>query len=86
MIAEKCTRGGILRRGALTNIIVVKSIIPHMPMPGEAMKNASPGIGIWGAVIYITAGSTPGLDFYLLCEPIYVSLRLFICLEGGESQ
>jgi hypothetical protein len=21
-------------------------------------------------------GSTPGLDFYLLCEPIYVSLRL----------
>jgi hypothetical protein len=25
------------------------------------------------------AGSTPGLDFYLLCEPIYVSLRLFHC-------
>jgi hypothetical protein len=24
------------------------------------------------------AGSTPGLDFYLLCEPIYVSLRLFL--------
>jgi hypothetical protein len=23
------------------------------------------------------AGSTPGLDFYILCEPIYVSLRLF---------
>jgi hypothetical protein len=22
------------------------------------------------------AGSTPGLDFYLLCEPISVSLRL----------
>jgi hypothetical protein len=22
-------------------------------------------------------GSTPGLDFYLLCEPICVSLRLF---------
>jgi hypothetical protein len=22
------------------------------------------------------AGSTPGLDFYLLCEPIHVSLRL----------
>jgi hypothetical protein len=22
------------------------------------------------------AGSTPGLDFYLLCEPICVSLRL----------
>jgi hypothetical protein len=25
------------------------------------------------------AGSTPGLDFYLLCEPIYVSLCLFHC-------
>jgi hypothetical protein len=25
------------------------------------------------------AGSTPGLDFYLLCEPICVSLRLFHC-------
>jgi hypothetical protein len=25
------------------------------------------------------AGSTPGLDFYLLCEPIYVSLHLFHC-------
>jgi hypothetical protein len=24
-------------------------------------------------------GSTPGLDFYILCEPIYVSLRLFHC-------
>jgi hypothetical protein len=24
-------------------------------------------------------GSTPGLDFYLLCEPICVSLRLFHC-------
>jgi hypothetical protein len=23
------------------------------------------------------AGSNPGLDFYTLCEPIYVSLRLF---------
>jgi hypothetical protein len=23
------------------------------------------------------ASSNPGLDFYLLCEPIYVSLRLF---------
>jgi hypothetical protein len=25
------------------------------------------------------AGSTPGLDFYILCEPICVSLRLFHC-------
>jgi hypothetical protein len=25
------------------------------------------------------ASSTPGLDFYLLCEPICVSLRLFYC-------
>jgi hypothetical protein len=25
------------------------------------------------------AGSTPGLDFSILCEPIYVSLRLFHC-------
>jgi hypothetical protein len=24
-------------------------------------------------------GSTPGLDFYLLSEPICVSLRLFYC-------
>jgi hypothetical protein len=24
-------------------------------------------------------GSTPGLDFYLLCGPICVSLRLFHC-------
>jgi hypothetical protein len=27
------------------------------------------------------AGSTPGLDFYILCEPIYVSLRLFGLIE-----
>jgi hypothetical protein len=27
------------------------------------------------------AGSSPGLDFYLLCEPIYVSLSLFVLLE-----
>jgi hypothetical protein len=25
------------------------------------------------------AGSTPGLDFYILCEPVCVSLRLFHC-------
>jgi hypothetical protein len=25
------------------------------------------------------AGSNPGLDFYILCEPIYVSLRLIHC-------
>jgi hypothetical protein len=25
------------------------------------------------------AGSTPGLDFYILCEPICVSLCLFSC-------
>jgi hypothetical protein len=24
------------------------------------------------------AGSTPGLDFYLLCEPIYVSLHFYL--------
>jgi hypothetical protein len=27
------------------------------------------------------AGSTPGLDFYILCEPICVSLCLFQCLN-----
>jgi hypothetical protein len=27
------------------------------------------------------AGSTPGLDFYLLCEPVCVSLRLFQSLS-----
>jgi hypothetical protein len=27
------------------------------------------------------AGSTPGLDFYLLCEPICVSLRLYTGLS-----
>jgi hypothetical protein len=26
------------------------------------------------------AGSNPGLDFYILCEPIYVFLRLFHCI------
>jgi hypothetical protein len=26
------------------------------------------------------AGSTPGLDFYLLCEPICVSLPLYVLL------
>jgi hypothetical protein len=24
-------------------------------------------------------GANPGLDFNILCEPIYVSLRLFVC-------
>jgi hypothetical protein len=31
------------------------------------------------------AGSTPGLDFYILCEPIYVSLSLIICNKIGMN-
>jgi hypothetical protein len=31
------------------------------------------------------AGSTPGLDFYLLCEPIYVCLHPFLQTHNIKS-
>jgi hypothetical protein len=31
-------------------------------------------------------GSTPGLDFYSLCEPICVSLRLFLPITIGQNR